>query len=508
MNLTFKNTSAAWFACLGVIVIISACAITPPTIIANPNFVQPRNTAQIPIIPTPILTLTSLLSPTKTATDPSGVPSPVASATPQAPGIFGVSILPAIRPTGGLNQIASAGLQWTRIGIDWKIVEPVQKDRDWSRMKLVEEELLNAAQAGLKVVVILGETPAWAVKPGFICGVIRDDLVAQFASFVNEAVARYSQPPFNIHYWEIFNEPDAANFLGCWGNPSEPYYGGKTYGMMLSQIYPAIKAADPNAQVLIGGLLLDCDPIHASDDPNHPGQKKDCAPARFFEGILVSGAVNAFDGIAFHAYDYYYDTGMYSNLNWGSDRKKDGSSTIAKAAYLRSILKKYDITGRYLINTEFALFCGRANQPDCESYNSSVETTKAYYIVQFAATAVADGYQVALWYASQGGRNNGLLNPDLSPKPAFFAYQFANNMIGSAAFIKMIDLDPAFKIFEFKKNSQSIWVAWTLDGKDHKLNIPKQPDAFYRILSNGQASSEDPAQNIELSLEPVFLVFK
>jgi hypothetical protein len=39
-------------------------------------------------------------------------------------------------------------------------------------------------------------------------------------------------------------------------------FGGEYYGNMLKIVYPAIKSADPQAQVLVGGLLLDCDPVN------------------------------------------------------------------------------------------------------------------------------------------------------------------------------------------------------------------------------------------------------
>jgi hypothetical protein len=518
----FRSKFWVWraFWILLLISFISSCnAVSTLIIPPDPNQKTPNSNLENPpqriltITPSPALILTS--NPTSSASPVITKPSPTRQSQSSAtlvpvPGksIFGSSIVPAISPANGLAQISSAGLQWTRTGIEWKIVEPAPNDRDWSRNAAFEEELLNTVNTGMQSVIILGETPAWAVKPGFQCGVIRDEWISRFASFAYEAVVRYSQPPYNVRYWEIFNEPEVATFLGCWGDPKEPYFGGTAYGKMLSQVYPAMKAANPDAQVLIGGLLLDCDPINPPEDPSRAGQKKDCAPARFIEGILKAGAIDSFDGIAFHSYDYYNGPGMYYNPNWASDRKKNGSSTLAKAAYLRGILQKYKIPNRYLVNTEFALFCGRSDQPDCDGMIASVETTKAYYIVQFAAMAVADGYKSAIWYASMGGRNNGLINNDLTSKPVLIAYQFASDMIGNATFTQKVDLDPAFQIYEFKNNEKKIWVVWTFDGQKHTLKIPSMPAELYRIQSDGQASSERPAQSVEMSLEPMFLVFK
>ena len=393
--------------------------------------------------------------------------------------------------------------------IGWDIVEPTRGDRNWARLQGFEEDLLNAVQAGLEPVVILGGTPSWAVKTGFRCGVINEDLLSEFASFASQVVARYSAPPYNIHYWELYNEPDVNGLLGCWGDPLDnQYFGGGAYGRMLIKVYPAIKSVNPSAQVLIGGLLLDCDPINPPDDLSRPGQKKNCTPARFLEGALTSGATDAFDGVAFHSYDYYYGLGGYANSNWASDSKKNGSSTVGKAAYIRSVLEKFHVSNRYLINTEFALFCGREGSNECDPYIAEVETTKAYYAVQFTAQAVADNYKAAIWYATQWSRNVSLFNQDLTPKPAYYAYRFANYMIGNASFSRVVNLDLGMKIYEFKKQSMVIWVTWALEGKTLNLNLPKLPDTFYRILPNGIASSQSVSQTIRLGPEPIFLVFK
>ncbi len=83
----------------------------------------------------------------------------------------------------------------------------------------------------------------------------------RFAAFLSEVVKRYSQPPYNVRYWEIGNEPDTPigpdSGFGCWGVNGDPYFGGGAYGNMLKAVYPAIKAANPQVQVLNGSLLLD-----------------------------------------------------------------------------------------------------------------------------------------------------------------------------------------------------------------------------------------------------------
>ncbi|HEX9090337.1 MAG TPA: hypothetical protein VF831_02555, partial [Anaerolineales bacterium] len=171
----------------------------------------------------------------------------------------------------------------------------------------------NVVSNHITPIMLIGDTPDWALKTGFTCGAVAQDKFPALANFAYDLVKRYSVPPFNVRYWELWNEPDAAGLLGCWGDPTDrDYYGGYYYGQMIKAVYPSIKLADPQAQVLVGGLLLDCNP-----DPNFPQPPpKDCTPSKFLKGILESGAGPYFEGVSFHAYDYYSGTGTYWNPNW------------------------------------------------------------------------------------------------------------------------------------------------------------------------------------------------
>ena len=57
--------------------------------------------------------------------------------------------------------------------------------------------------------------------------------------------ARYPQ----VKYWEFYNEPD--NIFSAFGDK------GKQYAAMLNAVYPSVKAANPAAQVVLGGIALD-----------------------------------------------------------------------------------------------------------------------------------------------------------------------------------------------------------------------------------------------------------
>jgi hypothetical protein len=77
-----------------------------------------------------------------------------------------------------------------------------------------------------------------------------------------DLVSRYSVAPYNVKYWEIWNEPDIDHTIftsdstfGCWGEQSDALgFGGGYYAQALQAAYPQIKAADPEAQVCSAGF--------------------------------------------------------------------------------------------------------------------------------------------------------------------------------------------------------------------------------------------------------------
>ena len=264
--------------------------------------------------------------------------------------------------SAGLTEIKDAGAYWARINqISWADVEPSPGVRDWSSLAGFEQMVMDMHARGMEVVAIIRETPSWAqAVPGIVCGPIKDQDIPAFANFVRDVVAKYSQGPYFIKHWEIENEPDVpvnsqTGVFGCWGDPSDTqYYGGRYYAKVIKQVYPAVKAADPQSQVLLGGLLMDCDPVNP---PLVNGQTKDCTSSKYLEGVLVGGGGNYFDVVSFHAYDYYnHVPGSFGNINFGASEANHTTLTY-KAAYLKSVLTKYGYGSKPLMNTEVALLC-------------------------------------------------------------------------------------------------------------------------------------------------------
>lgn len=379
----------------------------------------------------------------------------------------------------GLTQALGAGVTWVRAyPFAWDQIEPVRTTPPTYDWRVVNEtSLANAGANGFEYIGSVHYAPEWAQQfPGVACGPIRQDALAGFAEYLQALVRRYSQAPYFVRYWELWNEPDVDHSLvnphsvyGCWGDQSDEYYGGGYFAEMLKVAYPAIKAADPHAEVLVGGLLLDC-------DPRNPPPGNDCASSKFLEGILRNGGGPYFDLVAFHAYSYgAADTpGAMGNPNW------PGSVTAIpeKVSFLQEVLQQYGFGNKRLMNTEAALLC-------IERTDACLET-QAMHIPRAYAEALALGLKAEVYYelAEGGWKNTGLLLRDLTPKPPAYpyrAYQTAAAFLGSVRHIGPASGYPeGIEGYAFARvdSSGSVDLIWSADGSAISVPLPDGAQAY------------------------------
>jgi hypothetical protein len=420
----------------------------------------------------------------------------------QPPSLYGAD-MPHITATYGLTEMLAAGVYWLRpLGVSWSAVQP-QKNQppDWSILASLEQEIQNASSQGAQVILRVQSTPDWAqAVPGVYCGPILQAELPAFGDFMFALVDRYKS---QVKVWELWNEPDVDPGLvppnsqfGCWGDASDPYYGGEYFAEMLQAVYPRIKAADPQAQVLVGGLLLDCDPNRVCPQD---------ASTRFLEGILLNQGGDYFDGVSFHAYDYYLGAqGQYFNSKWQSSWNTTGPVGNAKAEYIKSVIEQAGFPNKLIMNTEAAIVCDSG----CDSV---FESTKANYLAQSYAGAFSSNLRANLWYSTRANfRNTDLFGPGLVPLPAYYAYKFSQAQLYNAEYIGKLRGIPGVTGYEFRRSDCPtpgefcrVWVIWSLDGSSHTIELPDTPYAVYDV--DGDALSNTINQEISLETRYIHL---
>ncbi len=403
--------------------------------------------------------------------------------------------------SSGLLEMKHAGIYWARLNVlSWADIENTPGQRDWTSAASFEKTASEMHAVGVEVIAVIRGTPSWAqAVPGSVCGPIQDEDIPAFVNFVRDVVIRYSQGPYFVKYWEIQNEPDLAintttSLFGCWGDPNDQqYYGGRYYAKVIKQVYPAIKAVDPKSQVLLGGLLLDCDP---NNPPIINGQPKDCTSAKYLEGVLVDGGGDYFDAVSFHGYDYYNQSlGSFGNINFGAS---ETNHTVLwyKTAFLKNILIKYGFGNKPLLNTEVSLFC-------INSCDNDFELTKAYYLTRAYADALKAGLQANVWYSvTPSWRYSSLLGSHGTIQPAYLAFDFAHEMMGDGTSISDLVINSTVRGYDIRSPGKRVWLLWTAVGQSSTINLPEVPLGIFDSLGNPLVIS----QNLTVDYKPVYVV--
>jgi len=426
----------------------------------------PANTPQPAVTPIPEPTSTP-----EPASTPAQSPAPAPTPTPVLDSPFGAELN---RPLGdqSLDLLKSAGIHWIRRnGVAWHKVEPEPGQRNWNKLARFDAELKLAHENGLTPIIIVRGTPAWAQKvSGSFCGPIAEHAFDDFADFMVALVERYKDAPYHVKYWELGNEPDAGFYegdrvYGCWGDKNAPYYGGGYYGEMLKVVYPAIKSADPEARVVIGGLLLDKHPDHPAAGPN--------APARFLVGVLVAGAGDYFDIVSFHGYPHY--TKQLEDWEFTSlDNWRDWGGVVAgKAEYVRQVLATHGYE-KPLMFTEGGLICHPlvcSPEPTEQFWHDQAD-----YLPRLYTRNIAIGIEVTFWYSLEGPgwRWGSLLRRDLSPKPAYIAYHTLTSELEGSTYVREIveaDYDPEIQGYVFARADRTVHVIWGTDAQVRPVQV-------------------------------------
>lgn len=235
------------------------------------------------------------------------VAPPVASAGPERGSDLGLTIGVVPQRTYGASDtkaMTEAGVGSVRVWFAWMQVERTRGTFDWQS---VDDIVATNAEAGLTTMPYLFGTPAWAAalddQPcfGSDCAPFapRSEVTREaFADFAAAAVRRYGPdgtfwaqhhalPEEPIDTWQIWNEQNLSSFYAPAVDPAG-------YGALVQSVAPSIRAEDPQADIVLGGLT------------GTKSNERRMSTASFLTQLYaVPNIVNAFDGIAVHPYNRF-----------------------------------------------------------------------------------------------------------------------------------------------------------------------------------------------------------
>ncbi len=180
-----------------------------------------------------------------------------------------------------LTHIAEGGFVWVRQSFQWSEIETNCKvcradmphRPNWAIPDRIVEAISRHPQ--LRLIAVLEDTPSEPPTKSFS---------EHFAAFAREFATRYGD---RIDYYQIWDEPNLTAHWG--GGPVNP----RAYADLLARAACAIRAADPEARILLAGLAptTELGPQNLSD-------------VRYLEQLYQAGAAPYFDIVTGKPYGF------------------------------------------------------------------------------------------------------------------------------------------------------------------------------------------------------------
>ncbi len=149
------------------------------------------------------------------------VTSPRYWSIPELPA-SGIEVLSKYCDDAHFDKLIAAGAFSTRYShLSWDRLEPANTTPDNYYWEIYDHTMAGYGNKGLSPIIIISDIPSWAGP--IQSGPFDDSARSDFAEFVGAVVNRYSRPPYNIKYWELFNEPDGTRsdywaIINTWGD--------------------------------------------------------------------------------------------------------------------------------------------------------------------------------------------------------------------------------------------------------------------------------------------------
>lgn len=307
------------------------------------------------------------------------------------------------------DRVAEAGVGWAREDIHWWRIQPRPDTWDWSYTDAALGALLARR---ISILGVLGHPPGWGTPSpadSFSGVSFYAPDPDRFVDFATAVVRRYSR---YVRTWEIWNEPDNPLF---WKPAPDP----TAYAALLVRTSAAIRAIDPRAKVLIGGL-----------NPFDTG---------FLRQVAASGAWDSFDILAIHPYVV--------------PSAPEAGSIAAAADGVRALAAT--LGPKPIWATEVGWPSGPG---DHDPRGATDAQAQASYLVRSALLLWLAGVERIFWYTLKDDPGNpyGLFafgsgyNDYTRPKPAFYALRTLNQQIAGAELVGVRDLFQRDTLLDFE----------------------------------------------------------
>jgi hypothetical protein len=396
--------------------------------------------------------------------------------------------------TTAVSAAGRSGARMLRSHVSWTTLEPTNTDPSHYNWAFYDPIFSRIASNGLMPILVIDKCPTWACP--FMRGPINSANMSDYTEMVTALVNRYRQPPYNVHFWELFDEPDAAA-----GVDGQLGYGNHAaeYVEALRILHDAVKAVDPESVVMNGGLAYDRPTIFRPE---------------FLTETLALGAAQYIDALNFHYF-------LVNGAGW---------ATIAdKASEIRAVMRN--------VGVSVPLVCTSTGESSANiSPWFSTEEQQARYLVQVNAQSAAAGVRATIWYLVQDftcqpssgcptgwevWAHHGLVKQDGSNKRALTAMQTFAQEIGSGLYQRQLGAESGvtggLEGYLFAGSSPGrpqVSVIWNNDPTATPLIVPaaQVPNLLGAVDLLGQAITLQPGAGGVLTVgvgnDPIYLEWR
>lgn len=307
---------------------------------------------------------------------------------------------------------ALAGVSWVRDRLRWSEIEP--RDKEFKPSPTTYDTSAEAQRlAGLQVLQVFHDTPAWAREEPDAGGQVSPDL-RNIYNFARELALRFRG---QVGAWEPWNEGNVATF------------GAHTVDELCSwqkAAWLGFKAGDP--EVLVGWNATAAVPTPAQT-----------------EGVLANATWPYFDTYNIHSYDW---PESYEQL-WAPAREA--------------------AAGRPLWITEADRGTPHQKNPPWYDQEPRLEQRKAEWMAQAYANSLFAGadrhfHFILGHYHEPNAVQFGLLRLDLTPRPAYVALAAVGRYLAGARCLGRWQPSPGTHVYAFRARpdgrERDVLVAW------------------------------------------------
>jgi Cellulase (glycosyl hydrolase family 5) len=290
------------------------------------------------------------------------------------------------------SQVATLGTHWVRLFATWSDLEP-ERGVIAANWIANYEQTFQSLPTGTKVILDVVGTPEW--ETGSSNEHTPPANPHEYAAFVGALAQRFGP---QVSAYEIWNEEDSSGWWAGGPNPA-------AYAQLLEATYPVVKAAEPNATVVLGGLT--------GND------------YQFLEGVYQAGAKGSFDAVGVHTDTACNKLSPYEFLR-GEGNLLIPDSFLAYREVHAVMLANGDDKPIWMTELSW-----RTTNATCaegawagKTAAGVSEEQQATYLRQAYHCLAEDPYvQVALWFPllDEGAVTSGLLRANGSRKPSFAA---------------------------------------------------------------------------------------